>query len=98
MRYEIKLTKSSKRDLARLDNSQKDQLLKSFVKIEQNGLSAGQQLHGNLKDCRKLKHKKLELRVIFRESEIGIEMIEIVVVGKCVGNEVYPLAEKRLGR
>ncbi|MBO1305041.1 addiction module toxin RelE [Enterococcus sp. 669A] len=98
MRYEIKLTKSSKRDLARLDNSQKDQILKSFVKIEQSGMSAGQQLHGKLKDCRKLKHKKLGLRVIFRESAIGIEIIEIVVVGKRADSEVYTLAEKRLGR
>lgn len=44
--YEIKLTESSKKDLAKLENSQKQQILKSFVKIEQQGMLAGQKLHG----------------------------------------------------
>ena len=96
--YEIKLTESSKKDLAKLENSQKQQILKSFVKIEQQGMLAGQKLHGKLSDCRKLKHKRLGLRVIFRESPIGIEIIEIVVVGKRADSEVHTLAEKRLGR
>ena len=61
-------------------------------------MNTGQELHGKLWDCRKLKHKKLGLRVIFRQSDLGIEIIEIVAVGKRDNKEVYENAEKRLGR
>jgi mRNA interferase RelE/StbE len=49
-------------------------------------------------DCRKLKHKKLGLRVIFRQSSEGIEIIEIVVIGKREDDEAYKTAIERLGR
>lgn len=45
-----------------------------------------------------MKHKKLGLRVIFKQSDLGIEIIEIVVIGKRDEKEVYKEAEKRLGR
>lgn len=61
-------------------------------------MQTGQQLRGKLADCRKLKHKKLGLRVVFRQSDLGIEIIEIIVVGKRDDEEVYQLAERRLGR
>ncbi|MCL1903984.1 MAG: hypothetical protein FWF94_06170 [Oscillospiraceae bacterium] len=72
--------------------------MKSFKKIEEHGMRAGQELYGKLDDCRKLKHKKLGLRVIFRQSSDGIEIIEIVVIGKRDDDEVYNIAEERLGR
>ncbi|WP_206854526.1 addiction module toxin RelE [Candidatus Enterococcus mangumiae] len=98
MIYEVKLTEKSKIDFQQLDNSQKQQILKSFMKIELHGMQTGQQLRGKLKDCRKLKHKRLGLRVIFRESNFGIEIIEIIAIGRRSDNEVYTIAEKRLGR
>lgn len=98
MTYEIKFTELSKQDFERLDNSQKVQIRKSFLKIEQHGLQTGQPLHGKLRDCRKLKHKKLGLRVIFKQSAFGIEIVEIVVIGKRTDNEVYEIAAKRLER
>ena len=91
-------TEFSQLDFESLDGSQKVQILKSLTKIEKNGMNAGQLLHGNLWDCRKLKHKRLGLRVIFRQSEAGIEIIEIVTVGKREDEEVYEIAAKRLGR
>jgi mRNA interferase RelE/StbE len=98
MKYIPKFTEFSKDDYEKLDGSQKKQVLKSFTKIEENGMNTGSPLHGNLLDCRKLKHKKLGLRVIFRQSSLGIEIIEIVVVGKREDDEVYDIAVKRLGR
>lgn len=44
-----------------------------------------------------MKHKKLGLRVIFKQSDLGIEIIEIVVIDKRSEKEVYKEAEKRLG-
>ena len=98
MKYIPKLTEYSNVDYKKLDGSQKKHILKSFNKIEQHGMNAGQSLHGKLWDCRKLKHKKLGLRVIFRQSDNGIEIIEIVVIGKRGDNEAYDVAEERLGR
>jgi len=96
--FKFKYTDLSQKDYDRLDNSQKLQVQKSLSKIEEHGMKAGQELYGKLHDCRKLKHKKLGLRVIFRSSDEGIEIIEIVVVGKRGDNEAYDIAEERLGR
>lgn len=98
MSFKPKFSELSLKDLNKLDGSQKKQIAKSIEKIEQYGMAVGEQLHGELFDCRKLKHKKLGLRVIFRQSDIGIEIIEIVVIGKRADSEVYDIARKRLGR
>ena len=98
MKYTPVFTEFSQIDYNNLDGSQKKQILKSLTKIEKDGMNTGQSLHGNLWDCRKLKHKKLGLRVIFRQSDIGIEIIEIVTVGKREDDEVYEIAAERLGR
>ena len=98
MRYKPVFTEFSQIDYNNLDGSQKKHILKSLIKIEQNGMNIGKALHGKLWDCRRLKHKRLGLRVVFRQSDVGIEIIEIVIVGKREDDEVYTTAEKRLGR
>jgi mRNA interferase RelE/StbE len=98
MKYIPTFTEFSKADYKSLDGSQKKQILKSLTKIEADGINAGRPLHGILRDCRKMKHKKLGLRIVFRQSAIGIEIIEIVVIGKREDDEVYEIAAKRLGR
>lgn len=98
MSYKIKFTPASKKDYDKLDNSQKLQVRKSLQRIEEFGLDTGQPLKGKLADYKKMKHKKLGLRVIFKQSDLGIEIIEIVVIGKRDEKEVYKEAEKRLGR
>ena len=98
MKYVPIFTEFSKMDYENLDGSQKKQILKSLIKIEENGMNTGQPLYGILWDCRKLKHKKLGLRVIFKQSSIGIEIIEIVTIGKREDDEAYKIAAIRLGR
>ncbi|HCC36466.1 MAG TPA: addiction module toxin RelE [Treponema sp.] len=98
MKYIPKFTEFSKSDYDRLDGNQKKQVLKSLVKLEEIGMNAGQPLRGKLWDCRKLKHKKLGLRVVFRQSALGIEIIEIVIIGKREDDEVHETAVERLGR
>jgi mRNA interferase RelE/StbE len=92
------LTDDSREDFEALDGSQKPQVLKSLAKIESVGMQAGQPLHGLLHDCRKLKHLRLGLRVVFRQSNLGIEIVEIVAIGKRSENEIYEVALRRLGR
>jgi len=96
--FNVKFAYGSERDYKKLDGSQKTQVLKSFAKIEKEGMQAGSKLKGKLTDCNKLKHKKLGIRVIFREQKNEIEVIEIVVIGKREDEEVNREAEKRLGR
>lgn len=96
--YNVRFTDLSKRDYDKLDNSQKQQILKSLERIERDGMLAGQALHGKLKDCRKMKHKRLGLRVIFKETEDFLEIIEVIVIGKRDDSVVYKEAEKRLNR
>lgn len=67
--FEAKLTEFAKKDYDKLDGSQKQQVLKSFQKIKELGMQAGEELHGKLWDCRKLKHRKLGLRVVFKQSD-----------------------------
>jgi len=96
--YKIKLAYGAEKDFQGLDGSQKIQVLKSFTKIENQGMQIGERLSGKLNDCNKLKHKKLGLRVIFREHDSEIEVVEIVIIGKRADSEAYMIAEKRLGR
>ncbi|MGX7211790.1 type II toxin-antitoxin system RelE family toxin [Enterococcus innesii] len=94
MSYKIKFTPASKKDYDKLDNSQKLQVRKSLQRIEEFGLDTGQPLKGKLADCKKMKHKKLGLRVIFKQSDLGIEIIEIVVIG-VTGTSIQKIAVVR---
>lgn len=56
-------------------------------------MEAGQSLHGNLAQCNKLKNKKMGLRIIFREAEGTIQVIQIVAIGKRAKEKNYKMAE-----
>jgi len=45
-------------------------------------MKAEEWLHDHLSGCKKIKHKRAELRVIFKESENGVEIIDIIMIGK----------------
>lgn len=96
MSYKVEYLKEAKMDFKKVDGSQKVLVRKSIAKIEKYGNRAGEKLSGELSGCRKLKHRKAGLRVVFRESEQGIEIMQIVAIGKRSDEEVYKLAEKRL--
>lgn len=96
MSYTVELTPKAQSDFRKLDNSQRLHVKKSFLKLEQQGPSIGEALKGNLAGYRKLKHKKLGLRVIFHQTETGIEIIEVVAIGKRSDEEIYKIAEKRI--
>jgi mRNA interferase RelE/StbE len=92
----LEWTEYSKKDYDDLDGSQRIFVDKALDRIRQQGMFAGKPLWGKLAACRKLKHKKLGLRVIFRESGKSVEIIEIVAIGKRDKFTVYSSAEKRI--
>lgn len=96
MTYTVKLTSRAQDDYRKLDRSQQYHIDRSFERLEHFGMQAGQPLRGKLAGCRKLKHKKLGLRVIFRQTEQGIEIIEVIAIGKREDKKVYRTAEKRI--
>jgi mRNA interferase RelE/StbE len=94
--HKIEWTELSKRDYDNLDGSEKIFVDKGLAKIKVFGMNAGAALHGDLSACRKLKNKKLGLRIIFRESPKGVEIIQIVAIGKREDLKVYKSATDRL--
>jgi mRNA interferase RelE/StbE len=96
--YELNYLAGVKDDYRSLDGSQKKLVNKSLKRIENMGMQAGQPLSGALVGCRKLKHRKAGLRVIFRDSQNGIEIIDIIAIGKREDLKVYKTAEDRMNK
>ncbi|MDR0910218.1 MAG: addiction module toxin RelE [Spirochaetaceae bacterium] len=94
--FEIAWNDKSRKEYDALDGSELVFVDKALNRIRISGMQAGKALHGNLSSCRKLKHKKMGLRIVFRESSQGIEIIEIVAIGKRAKFKVYKDAEDRL--
>ena len=94
--YQIQWTEYSKDDYEKLDGSQKVFVDKALDRIKLRGMKAGHPLRGNLAGCNRLKNNRMGLRVIFREIEGKVEVIQIVVIGKRGNNEVYNIASTRL--
>ncbi|PSL40923.1 mRNA interferase RelE/StbE [Planomicrobium soli] len=94
--YQLEWTQYSKEDYEQLDGSQKIFVNKALDRIRLMGMEAGQPLSGNLAQCNKLKNKKMGLRVIFREAEGTIQVIQIVAIGKREKEKIYKMAEERL--
>ena len=94
--HKIEWTALSKQDYDPLGGSQKIFVEKAIARIKESGMQAGQALHGSLSGCRKLKNKKMGLRIVFREANGKIEVIQIVAIGKRDKKEVYTTAENRM--
>ncbi|QQP70155.1 addiction module toxin RelE [Carnobacterium sp. CS13] len=94
--HQIEWTEYSKEDYDKLDGSQNFIVNKALNRIKLRGMDAGQPLHGALAQCNKLKNKKMGLRVIFREVQGKVEVIQVVVIGKRDNEEVYTIAENRI--
>jgi mRNA interferase RelE/StbE len=93
--FELEWTEHSKKDYGSLDGSQAVFVDKALARIRKLGMEAGSPLTGPLVGCRKLKHKKLGLRVVFQQSAQGITVIQIVAIGARSGSAVYRSAGRR---
>lgn len=89
--YEVEFNKFSQKEYDKLDGSQKAFINKGIKPIREIGMTAGSELSGELKGCRKLKFKNAGLRIIFNQYNQKIEVIEIVALGKRSDKEVYKM-------
>jgi mRNA interferase RelE/StbE len=96
MAFTLEWTEASKADYESLDGTQLVFVDKGLARIINFGMKAGEPLGGNLVGYRKLKNKKQGLRIVFRELPHGIEIIQIVAIGKRGDFEVYKMAGRRL--
>lgn len=96
MVYKVEFIEEAIQDFKKLDRSQQILIRKSILKIEKYGMQVGEDLRGELSGCRKLKHKKAGLRVVFRETKKGLEIIQILAIGKRSDKEVYKSVTKKL--
>ena len=94
--YELEFLPEAKVEKDQLDGSQLVFVEKGRDRIKILGMKAGQPLHGKLAGCKKLKNKRLGLRIVFRPSPNGIEIIQIIAIGKRDKLAVYRDAEKRI--
>ena len=94
--YQLEWTQFSKQDYENLDGSQKVFVNKALDRIKINGMRAGKPLHSNLSKCNKIKNRKMGLRIVFREREGSIQIIQVVAIGKRDRGTVYKTAEDRL--
>jgi len=98
--YELAWFKQADIEYQKLDGSQKIQVNKGLQRIKNLGMDAGKKLEKKKYDlsmCREIKMKRLGLRIVFKQSTKGIEIIDIVVIGRRTDDEVFKEAAKRLG-
>ncbi|TSO26897.1 addiction module toxin RelE [Lactobacillus sp. LL6] len=94
--FEINYWKEAKKEYQHLDGSQRLFVDKALDRLKIQGMQAGAQLHGELHNCRKLKNRKMELRVVFTQENQKISIISIIAIGKRSNEEVYRDAEERI--
>lgn len=94
--HEIEWTDYSRDDYDNLDGHQKVFVDKAIDRIRLKGMQAGDKLHGNLAGCNKMKNKKMGLRIIFKEVDGQVQVIQIIIIGKREEKKVYKDAAKRL--
>jgi mRNA interferase RelE/StbE len=95
-KYKLEWTELSQKDYHSLDGSEKVVVDKGLTRIRMFGMDAGSPLSAGLSSCQKIKHRKLGLRIVFRQSRTGIEIIEIVAIGKREDFDVYIKSAQRL--
>ncbi len=96
MMYKLSFYAEAKDEYDKLEGHQKKHIDKGLNKIIERGMSAGHPLEGDLSHCRKIKHRQLGLRIILKQSEKCIEIIEIVAIGKRDKKSVYKNVDVRL--
>lgn len=104
MSWNIEYHAEAKKDLIRLDHSQRLQVLKAIIKVSENPLSNNEGGYGKplnnsnstrLSGYYKIKLLKLGIRVVYgliKEDEI----MKVIVISVRSGDEVYKLVDKRI--
>ena len=94
--WKVELIAEAHADFNRLDGSVKKQVLKQFVKLEQNpkyGAPLGNKAGINLEGYFKLYADKKRIRIIYKAID---HIIKVIAIDKREDMEVYRIALKRI--
>jgi mRNA interferase RelE/StbE len=103
MSWEVEFLDEARRDMRKLDGSQRALVLKAIRKVQQDptangyGTPLGNKSGSSLAGLFKIKLRKSGIRVVYQLLEVDGAM-RIVIVGMRADNEVYLEAARRLGR
>ena len=103
MSWEVEFLDEAKRDMRKLDGSQRAVVFKVIMKVRNNptaegyGVPLGHKGDTNLTGLMKIKLRKSGIRVVY-QLVFDNDVMKIVVVGMRADDEVYREAAKRLGR
>lgn len=103
MLWNVFYTKDSKKDLLKLDNSQKKQVLKAIDKVSKNPLPSpdgygkplGNKGNNNLTNCYKIKLRGLGIRIVYNLVIVDNAM-KIIVISVREDSLVYYIASERI--
>lgn len=98
MLWNVFYTKDSKKDLLKLDNSQRKQVLKAIDKVSKNPLPSpdgygkplGNKGNNNLTNCYKIKLRGLGIRVVYND------IMKRIVISVREDSLVYDIASERI--
>lgn len=97
MRWEIVYLDEAIKDLKRLDNSSRIQVLKGITKVSQNPMSVydggygkplGSKNNVDLTNLLKIKFKDIGIRVVYK-TEISDKTMKIIIISARSDNQVY---------
>lgn len=104
--WKVSYMESAVKDLDKLDNSQRKQVLKGIEKVRKNPLSVYEGGYGkplgnkrgtNLTNLFKIKLKSAGIRIVYQLIKTD-EIMEIVIISMRADELVYEEAAKRLNR
>lgn len=95
MRFEIEFDARALKEWKKLDGAIREQFRKKLKKLQESPRVEANKLHGDLKDCYKVKLRKSGFRLIYQVIDLEI-IIFVIATGKREKSEVYSDAENRL--
>ena len=102
MNWKVEFIDAARRDMKKLDDSQRVLVLKAIEKVRQNPTADGYETplgskgQTNLTGLFKIKLRKSGIRIVYQLVEVD-GIMKIIVVGMRADNEVYREASRRMG-
>ena len=103
MNWEVEFLEEAKRDMRKLDGSQRALVIKAIKKVQENptadgyGTPLGHKGGTNLAGLMKIKLKKSGIRIVY-QLVFDDGVMKVVVIGMRTDGEVYREAARRLNR
>lgn len=96
MCYTIIFHEKAEKEYKKLDNAQRIQINKGLEKIERSGMEIGKSLRRELSSCKEIKHRRLDIRVVFTQYDKQINIIDILTIAKGADSKAFKIAAERL--